>query len=354
MALLFMDGFDVGDYALKQWVAGTNDNGTFSVVAGRNAGSSVQTALASSGTGNRQAYVQKAFPAASQVVVGFALKVVSYGSSGSGAFAMNIHSDGGATAHLTLMSDPSTRLVQLRRGQPQGTVLATSTISLAAGDWNYLEMKATIADAGGTCEVRLNGATTPFMSYTGDTRNGGTSTAIDMLRIGSHRDTLATTGATCVYDDVYCLDSTGATNNDFIGDVRVVTLQPNAAGTDTQLTPTGSATNFQNVDEAPYSTADYNASATVGQRDTYNLSDLPTGTTVVYGIQSNIIAAKSDVTTANAKIPIRAGGNLYYGATNALSTSYQTYTDLYQVNPDTTAAWTPGDVNSLEAGMEVA
>lgn len=352
MALLFMDGFDVGDFALKSWTTYTNDNGTASVATGRVSGSAVAVAMPGSGAANRIVQIQRLIPATTQITMGVAVRL-TVDSSGSGGFNLSLYGDSGVTQHLTLMSEPTTKAIQLRLGSMTGTVLQTSGSIMTPNAWVYLEIQATIADAGGICVVRLNGASTPIINFTGDTKNGGTATTTSMIALGSFRSQ-NNSAETAVYDDLYILDNTGTINNTFLGDVRIASLQPNGVGTDTQLTPTGSVTNWQNVDEIPYSTTDYNGSSTVGLRDTYTLTDLPGSVTTVHALQSNIIASKSDVTTASAKIPIRTGGNVYYGATNSLSTTYLTYSDMHSINPNTTVAWTTGDVNGLEAGMEVA
>lgn len=294
---------------------------------------------------------RRAFAAAARPTIGFAVLPSALDSGGS--LCLTLSGDAGATPHLTLMNNSSTRVLELRRGDHTGTLLASSSVLLSPGNWRYLEMRATINDTTGTCEVRIDGGSTPIINFTGDTRNAGTLTTIDMISFRAYKAG-SSGAATGVFDDVYILDDTGATNTTFLGDVRAVTLRPNAPGTDTQLTPTGSATNWQNVDETTYSTTDYNASAVVGQRDTYALTDMPLGSTTIHAIQTNIIAAKSDTTTANARTPIRTGGSLYYGTTKSLSTSYLTHSDIHQQNPNTTASWTEADVNNLEAGMEVA
>lgn len=100
-------------------------------------------------------------------------------------------------------------------------------------------------------------------------------------------------------------------------------------------------------------TADYVGSATIGQRDTYALADLPT-VTQIFGVQNNFIGAKSDASSGNAKSALLINSALYYGATRALGTSYVPYSDIYDTNPDTSTAWTDTVVNGMEAGMEVA
>jgi hypothetical protein len=343
-----MDGFDAGDYTLKGWRTFVSGGGAgIGTTTGRVSGNAI---YADQGTvGTASAGFQRTIPATTQITLGMAMRYT--GGVGSGTFVISLYGDGGSTQHLTIMSDINSKAIVLRLGSTSGTVLQTSAQTFTPGAWEYLEIQATIADAGGICKVRLNGNPTLAIDYTGDTKNAGTGTSFTQVYMGVLRSN--TNNDTAAFDDFYVLDGTGASNNTFLGDVRVATLRPSAAGTDTQLTPTGVATNWQNVDETTYSATDYNASSTSGQRDTYALDNLPSGTSTVFALQSNLIAAKSDVTNLTARVPLRVNGSLYYSPTYALNVSYLNYVSLHATNPDTSLAWTPSEVNSLEAGMEV-
>jgi hypothetical protein len=330
MALLMMDGFDAGDMATK-WVNGAN------------AGSSTGTRF---GAGRAATIVSQTFyrrfPAASQIFVGLACSVSNL--DGTIRPYVSLYGDSGATAHLTVAY--SNTALNLYRGAPGGVLLASSPGVFTATSWYSLEISATIADSGGTCVVKLNGAT--VINFTGDTKNGGTNTTIDALYLGANG------GYAAYFDDVYVCDATGsAPYNTFLGDVRIHTLSPNGAGSSTQFTPSSGA-NYTTVDELPYSATDYVASGTVGQRDMYTMADLPASTGNILAVQNNAIAKRTDATAISLKTAIKSGGNLYYGSTVNLGTADSTLTDLYTVNPATTTAWTAADVNSLEAGFEVA
>ena len=90
--------------------------------------------------------------------------------------------------------------------------------------WAILELKATIADSGGLVELRLDGAS--VLTFTGDTRNAGTA-EIAMIRFSNHHISSGNRH-TLRLDDVYFCDTSGGRNDNFLGDVRVVTLRPNA------------------------------------------------------------------------------------------------------------------------------
>ncbi|HET9411842.1 MAG TPA: hypothetical protein VFO38_03280 [Candidatus Saccharimonadales bacterium] len=334
MALLFLDSFDAGDIATK-WIPGSF--------------TSVSSSTTRFGTGmvavvgTSDAAARSITPSA-QVTIGVAF----YSSAGECGVAFR--GDAGTTTHLSIMRTAG-GVIDARRGLAgAGTSLARGTTIIPPLTWNYLEVQATVADSGGTVKVRLNGATTNEIDFTGDTKNGGTSTNIDQVALIT-----STSGSSARFDDVYVLNSTGSSNTTFLGDIRIHALSPSNNGTYSQLTGSdgNQVDNFQLVDEKPFSTTDYVGSPTVGQRDTYVLADLPS-VTQIFGVQNNFIGAKSDASTGNAKSALLINSTLYYGTTRALGTSYVPYSDVYDTNPNTSTAWTDTVVNGMEAGMEVA
>jgi hypothetical protein len=191
------------------------------------------------------------------------------------------------------------------------------------------------------------------VDYTGDTRNAGTSTNIDAIRFRTAIYSSWSPNSPISIDDLYVCNALGTSNNTFLGDVRVQTVLPSGAGSSTQLAPTGSANNWQNVSEVPYNNATYNASSTAGQIDLYTLGDLTAGTTGVYATQSVAHMQKSDAGTANVKVAIKSGATTYYDPTQSLGSTVTAYTAVRETNPATAAAWTVSEVNSVEAGVEV-
>lgn len=327
MALLFMDGFDAGDAAQK-WntvVGGSSNTDTrFSVGRSWN--------LSSTGDALTLTFGQK-----SQIFLGFALKCVSVAN---GRF-LDIKSDSGATTHLSL-AFPTSTSIDLMRGT--STVIASASLSQPLTWGTYIELSATVADAGGTCVVKANGVT--LINFTGDTKNAGTGSWVDTITI------IKATGFTpnIFVDDFYLCDSIGsAPYNTFLGDVRVHTVVPTGAGSSTQFTPSSGA-NYTTVDELPYSAADY-VYGTAGQQDLYATSDLPGGTGVIYGVQTNAVVKKTDAGNISARSAVKSGATTYYGTTTVIGTSDQVVTRIDQTNPATASAWTSGEVNGIEIGI---
>jgi hypothetical protein len=329
MALLFIDGFDANDAAFK-WVGGS-------------AAGSTTTTRFSNGRALTIANggVSRDFTASSQIFVGVACTISNLDTAIRPYISLN--GDSGATTHLSVGYSSSGLI--LYRGA-LATSLATYSGVFNPNTWYHIEISATIADAGGTCIVKLNGAT--VINFTGDTKNAGTNTTFDRVVLASNG------GYTAGFDDIYVGNSTGsAPYNTLLGDARVYSLSPSGAGSSTQFTPSSGA-NYTTVDELPYSATDYVSGGTTGNRDTYALADLPASAGTVYAVQNNIIAKKTDAAAISLKPALKSGATVYYGAATSLGASDGVITDLYTTDPATSSAWTASGVNSLEAGFEVA
>ena len=358
MALLYMDGFDVQDAALKWTQTGVAGDYTYAAPTRFNSGK----ALTINATGtNAAASIIRSIPASSSIYMGAAIQVgLEFDATNANHTAnlFGIHTDNGATGHVYIRRLSTGSIVVYRGdpangnfGAPSGVQIAASSAGTLDGNWHYVEVYALVHDSTGKVIVKVDGVT--VIDFTGDTRNAGTSTNIDMIRFRTGRY-ISGPNAVINIDDLYVCDATGSTNNTFLGDVRVQTMLPNAAGSSTQLAPTGSGNNWANVGEVPYNNATYNASATVGQRDTYALSDLTAGTTAIMGLQTTAHMQKSDAGVANARVAVKSGASVYYDATRSLGTSVAAYTQVRETDPATAVAWTVSGANALEAGMEVA
>ena len=334
MTLLYLDGFDAQD-TMRKW--SNNMSGAAFQTGRYGHGSAVR------GTGSGRP-IRGLTPSA-QVIVGYAFMMTNLSTSKT---LGSIGGDVGVTNHMYWEVTNSGALRVTR----SGTTLATTAAgALTQNVWYYVEHRMTIHDTTGISEMRLNGV--QLWNFTGDTKNGGTSTNIDAFSLGNdtgngHMD------AAVWFDDLYILNTLGSVNNTFLGETVVRTLMPTGAGASTGLTPTGTANNWENVDELGLSTADYNASGTSGARDTYALANLSAVPTTIHGVQTTVTGAKTDVTATGLKPVIRSGGTNYYDSTLALSVDPLTTSTTRETDPATSAAWTYAGANALEVGGEVA
>lgn len=334
MTLVFMDGFS--HYSTAQiplkWSGGFSGTPTITGSAGRVNGDAMVT--------NSNEYVRKAFsPPIQELIIGVAHKVVS---DSTDANVVAFESIGG-----TVLAEIYWDVSDERYYASIASLDDVFSAGVTQGDWNYLELKVKVDNLDGSWEFKLNGNT--VASQTGvDTQQSTAGTYIGLVRIGP------TTGfGEHHFDDLYICNTSGSTNNDFLGDVVVETIFPNANGTTTDFTPL-SGNNFENVDEANHDgDTTYNSSNTVGDKDTLDFPSLSASSGSVFGVQTHYTARKEDLGVRGMRDVIRSGGTDYSGTSVNLGNSFRTFSEIHETDPDTSSAWTISGVNSAEFGYEI-
>lgn len=336
MALLWMDSFDhyVTADLLDKYTDKQTSNVVITAATGRNSSAGLVCT-------NNVAFLAKGLSVGSTtIIVGFACKVTTFNCN-----ICEIGESGAAHAQLYVNADGS---LSIHRGNAAiwatgaGTVLSTSAPGLISlGSYNHIQFKVTVGDSpSGSAEVRLNGVTVTSVSSV-DTRNGGTGSI-----------TLCDLGGQATFDDFWVCDSTGSAPwNDFLGDCRVDTRNPTAAGATTGFTPsTGS--NWQNVDDtAPDDDTTYNSASGVAT-DTFVVQDAPVVGATIYGVQHNINMKKTDAGVCTVASVIRHSGTDNVGSNISPGTGYAYGTAINQTNPGTSAAWTEAGFNAAEFGYK--
>ncbi|MDX9689775.1 MAG: hypothetical protein RBT70_04815 [Alphaproteobacteria bacterium] len=340
MALRFIDGFDhyttTAAYAYKY----TAYTASAAPGVGRRGGSNAARFANYGGD-----YLLKTLDDQATWIVGFAYKR-DYASNDEKPI-LQLRDNTGAV-QVALCMHGIDGLLRLWRGD-QTTLLATSSIALPTGSWNFIELKTTIHDTTGSMELRVNGVT--VATYTGDTKYSSTIGTARSIRLSGGVYSSSLYGW---IDDLYICDGTGTTNNDFLGDCRVDTLYPNGVGATAQFTPTGSATNWENVDDVPSDEdSSYNASDTVGTIDSFTFTDMAVLNASVFGVQANILARKDDAGSRTLRAVVRVGGANYEGGDLPLGDSYLNQQLIWPTNPATAGAWTETAINAAEFGYKV-
>lgn len=337
MAIRFMDSFDhwaIGDY-LSKWTSSSHTTQNVSITTGRH-GSGYQAA----GYGDRT--LSKVFDTSPQDtwICGVAVNWASFAQT----FAFISFRDG-ASAQCEVRTNSSNRLYVARNG----TTLGTGTTTLQTGVWYYVEFKVVIHDSTGVAVVKLNETTEINLSGV-DTRNAGTT--CDTFQLGDR----GSFGGTITWDDLYVLDGTGSSpTNDFLGDVRVQALSPNANGNTSNLVGSdgNSTDNYLLVDEStPNGDTDYVEAAAVGDKDTYNYGALTPTTGSVYGIQILPYARKTDAGTRKIATVARHSGTEEDSADLILGSSYTYLPNIRETKPGG-GAWSISDINAAEFGVKV-
>jgi hypothetical protein len=342
MALLFCDSFDHYTTLTQKWdavsanVAISSASARFGTAGGfRNNDQSIRVIRKSFGTNATTLIAGAAFQPGS----------LSAGNqSGILAFA-----DGG-TAQVTVLCD-STGQLTMNRGTNTATLGSSGLRLLTFGRWYYIELKAVIDPSAGSFEVRVDGVT--WISGTGlNTRATANSQANGLLLSNG----VGGGASLASWDDVYCCDTTGTANNDFLGDVGVRAVFPTGAGSSAQASRGGtdSGANWSQTDEAtPNDDTDYVLDSTVGHKDLYAMGDLAATVSSVKAVQLLYRSRKDDAGTRTLKGKVKHSTTEGNGADQPQSASYAYFRDVFETNPSTGAAWTPSEVNAVEAGFEV-
>lgn len=265
--------------------------------------------------------------------------------------------DSAAAAQNCVSWSPVDSLIRARLSNSTATtLLATSSTAMTADTWHLFEWRIQITSTtAGVVEIWLDG--TRIINFSGDNTQT-TNANVQYVAVGlaaAAGVTVSAANAYLAYDDIAINDTSGTINNAQIGDGRVVLLKPNGAGSNTNQTRGGTDTgaNYSQVNELPPSLTQYVYSATAGTRDTYTLEDAPTGTWSVNCAEVLAFAQNSDTGTGSLGLTVKSGVTTNEGTAQNLSASGAYYRQLYETDPNTSAAWTVAAVNALEAGTTV-
>ena len=354
-ALLHCDGFDGYNADLNDIYEHVLSE-SFVTTGGRFGTRCYQIALSSTGIG-------KDIPDSTTIITGVAMQhrpteITDYGNIIFTIRRTPFSSGANIVASLLLNSDLSISMI--RGSVTSGTVLGTSTFRLTPlFQFFYIEWKVEIGSSG-SYEVRVNERT--WLSANGVNTDGAGGGRANRVYLAGGDVAVVTSIVRTYYDDWYICDTTGTTNNDFLGDVHVSTHLANAAGSNTQFTPVaaagGSPPNFEMIDDTPTPDDEntYNSGTASGQKDTYNFANtsIPFSDIKAVQVRHNERGGDADGTPIIRAV-VRDGG-VDYSGTNTISTinEYKYRTDIFESNPATPGtAWTRTQVNDDEFGVEV-
>lgn len=209
-------------------------------------------------------------------------------------------------------------------------------------------------------------------SYQTDSKNPSTNGLVvfDSIPIGQHRlqiiesvssDTLiryitvnpnSTSHLDIQLTQTLWCDTTSVVSGGTISDVEI--LRPMGVGSASQLDDENCSINWQCVDET---TADGNSTYVKGgdnqwEYDLYSTENHSTGSGVIDSLIIYIVASEN---SSNQRVAtyLRTNSNNYTGTTVNPTGSYLTYSTLYETNPNTSAAWSWGEIDALEIGVAI-
>lgn len=247
--------------------------------------------------------------------------------------------------------------ISVRANGDSGTLLGVADISLVSTVWYFVETKVKFHASAGTLTIRINevevldltGLNTAATA-TGETRPyeiffGGSATAEHQV------------------DDIYICDGVDATAtqgqayNDFLGDIAGKAIRPTGNGNSSQLvgSDADSTDNYLLVDEdGPDDDTTYVQTATVGEKDTYTFANLPSTPAQIEACVVKSYSRKTDAGSRTFVHVARVSATEADSAEISPSETYQFHQSIFTEDPDTTARWDEGGVNSAEFGLKLA
>lgn len=246
-----------------------------------------------------------------------------------------------AAAGINLRIEMITGEVNVWRGS---TFLAGSSgANLTYGRWHYIEIKTKVHSTAGTVEVRVGGV--PVISISGVN-----------TQVGSHayHNKCWFYLSNFNFDDFYLADTTGTVNNDFLGNVRVVTLFPNGDGGTNEWTTSSGTDHYALVDEGiENDDTDYIESSTSGQTDLWTYGDI-SGTGSIAGVQLATVCRDTNTPVFSIKSLAKSGATTSEDTAQVVGMAdFGTLRRIVETDPNTSALWNPSGFNAAQFGVKV-
>lgn len=226
---------------------------------------------------------------------------------------------------------------------------AHSLGAITTGVWYRIEASILFGttNTDGAVDIEINGGN--VLSQTGvDTYISGTANLVELR--WRARSTLAYR-----IDDITVTRDDGVGEEGFLGDIVIENLRPNANGTHTDWTATGTA--WQDVDDALGSSDGDSTTitgTTVADKSSFELTDTVDVATTNYAVQVRAKIKKSDAGAKDVRGFIRSGTAEDNGLTVSPATTYGWGRfGIFIDDPDTAAALDETIIDGLEAGFEV-
>lgn len=223
-----------------------------------------------------------------------------------------------------------------------GSTYTTTGPVLVANGWQHVEVKYTHG-AGALCsfEVRVEG-----VNVLDETNVTGPNS--DVAQVGGQSYNIIGEYWPRI-KDLVVWDGSGSSNNNFLGSVQVRELVPSSDVSFNWAASTGT-TGWNLMDESPPNdNTDYiYAVDPPPAASLFGLTDLPADVTSVKGLKVIVRSTKSDGGDGNLQVGLKSGASTGLGADRAITTTYTYWSDVFELDPATSAAWLPAAVNAVQ------
>jgi hypothetical protein len=157
-------------------------------------------------------------------------------------------------------------------------------------------------------------------------------------------------------DDLYMCDTTGAHNNSFMGNTRIISGPPSGDGAAQQWTPSSGTAHWPLVDAYPinYGATNVQAAAT-GLNDSYTWPALP-GLGAFGTLRALQVVVYCEALTGGGTNQISPlvyiAGTPYYAPSVPTPAVWQAVAGIFETNPATGDPWTAAAINAAQPGQQ--
>jgi hypothetical protein len=335
MSIIWIDGFDLYTQSTVSRKGYTGTTGSpNNIDTGRFSGQSWRADT------NANPMFIPAFTATDTISMGFAYQQANVNSSYTTGIAMMAFRN--STTVICKLGVDQNGAIKFGRGDfTTNNICSSANGVIVAGAWNYIEVELVRGSgSAGSVNIYCNGT---LVANASSTNTGASS--IDNIGI----TTEAASSGFRYFDDLYVTNTSTK-----LGECKVETIRPSADTAQKDWTPNSGANNYSRVNTTTMDDdTTYNASATVGNKDLFDLADLATVPNSIKAVQTVFVARKDDATTRTARVNMKNGSTTTNGTTRSMASSYSYWNDIYETNPDTSAAFTGANVNAMQLGYEV-
>jgi hypothetical protein len=229
-----------------------------------------------------------------------------------------------------------------------------NTVQISAGpvigarSWFHIEAKADLVSSPGNVKVDIRVEGVPVASTT-------LPTTAPIISVN-----LAPTSSSGVVNllayikDVVIWDSLGSFNNNFMGPVVVVSMNPQSDNTAGGWTPsiagplTAMVDNRPPLDGTEFITAPFPLPAPCA----FETVNLPADVSSVRGVKTFIRARKVDGGDAQVQVSMVSGASTASGANRPVTPTFTYWSDVFEVDPVTSAPWTLSAINASKLKID--
>lgn len=229
-----------------------------------------------------------------------------------------------------------------------GALLINNTLAsagpvLGAQSWFHLEAKFDLVSVPGSAkvDVRVNGVA------------AGTLTFVTLKTSLTYFITRSPS-TTTLYKDLVIWNGLGTLNNNFMGQVTVVSMSPQSDAAVGGWTPsivgplTAMIDNYPPLDATQF----IDAATPLPAACQFETTNLPPDIATVKAIKTFARARKIDGGDGNIQVSMVSGVSTANGANRPVTTAFAFWQDVFETDPATSAAWTVSGANASKLKLD--